>query len=200
MAFVASRLWLGARISVERRRHVLEIVRGIRWTHVAAVPPVLTAVVASAVVLTSVPGLDWGWWTALGGTGNPAVGVSDTTAGSPFEWLVPVAFLLLLLPGLPLFAEAEERWFRLGAEHRSFGARRWKDLQFGMVHALIGIPIGVAVALSIGGAAFTWWYRRGWRRRGWPGDGLRESTCAHTAYNGVIVVVVLAGLVAEIVA
>ena len=44
--------------------------------------------------------------------------------------------------------------FRTGAERWSTGRRALKVLQFGMVHALIGIPIGAAMALSIGGAYF----------------------------------------------
>jgi len=53
-----------------RDRAVL-IVRGIRLRHILPVPLVLAAVLAVASVLVLVPGLDWGWWSAIGGVGNP---------------------------------------------------------------------------------------------------------------------------------
>ena len=167
------------------RDRVVQIVRGIRLRHVLPVPFVLAAVLAAAGVLLLVPGLDWGWWSSIGGVGNPVTGSTERTSGTVLEWLIPLVFVLLLLPALPLFAEAEERRFRAGAEHWSLGRRAWRGVVFGLVHALIGIPIGVALALSIGGWYFTWWYLRG---------GIIESTRAHTAYNGVIILVLLLAL------
>jgi hypothetical protein len=93
-------------------------------------------------------------------------------------------FLILLTPALPLFAEREEQMFRQGAEQWSTRRRIRRAVEFGLVHALIGIPIGVAVALSIGGLYFTWRYLKG---------GILESTRAHLAYNiEVVLLVVLA--------
>jgi hypothetical protein len=169
----------------EVRQRSLAIVRGIRLRHVLPVPLVLAVVVTVASLLILVPGLSWGWWSAIGGNGNPVTGSTERTTGTVLEWLVPLAFLLLLLPALPLFAEAEEQRFRVGAEHWSFRRRVWRGVVFGLVHALIGIPIGVALALSIGGWYFTWWYVRG---------GVAESTRAHTAYNLSIVLVVLVAI------
>lgn len=167
------------------QRRTWTIVRGIRLRHVLPVPLVLAAVLTAASVLILVPGLDWGWWSAIGGVGNPVTGSTDRTAGTTLEWLIPLVFVLLLLPALPVFAEAEEQRFRAGAEHWSLQRRAWRGVVFGLAHALIGIPIGVALALSIGGWYFTWWYLRG---------GVLESTRAHTAYNGTIVLVLLVAL------
>ena len=63
--------------------------------------------------------------------------------------------------------------FRRGAELRSRAANARRSVLFGLVHALIGIPIGVAMALSVGGFYFTWAYLRvgarpDRRRRPWP--------------------------------
>jgi hypothetical protein len=199
LALVALRVGGVARrvlTSREIQRRWLEIVRGIRPRHVLPVPFVLAAVLAVASVLLLVPGLDWGWWSALGGIGNPVTGTTDRTAGTALEWIIPLVFVVLLLPGLPLFAEAEERRFRFGAEQWSFGRKVWRGIVFGLVHALIGIPIGVALALAVGGWYFTWVYLRGVRRGG-PMAGLLESTRAHTAYNATIVVVILIALAAE---
>ena len=150
----------------------------------------LAGVLTVASLLLLVPGLDWGWWSALGGVGNPVTGGTDRTAGTALEWIIPLVFVILLLPGLPLFAEAEERRFRAGAEQWSFGRRLWRGIVFGSVHAIIGIPIGVALALSVGGWYFTWAYLRGVKRGG-PAVGVLESTRAHTAYNASIVLILL---------
>ena len=136
------------------RSTTLPIVRGIRWRHVWPAPLVLTAVVVVATLLLRIPGLDWGWWTALGGGGNPVTGTTDQTAGTPLEWIVPLVFLTMLLPAIPLFALAEERTFRRGCEQWSWPRRVRRTVEFGLAHALIGIPIGVALALSCGGAYF----------------------------------------------
>ncbi|MEA3020662.1 MAG: hypothetical protein QOI47_2186 [Actinomycetota bacterium] len=175
------------------REHSIAIARGIRWRHLWPIPFVLAGVLALATVLLWVPGLDWGWWSAIGGVGNPVTGATDRTAGTSLEWLIPLVFIVLLVPVLPLFAEAEERRFRLGAERWSLRRRVGRGIVFGSAHALIGIPIGVALALSVGGWYFTWAYLRG-ARRGGPDAGVLESTRAHTAYNATIVLVLLVAL------
>jgi hypothetical protein len=183
LAFVGYRIFGGTRLLRRRdaRAHVLEIVRGLRLHHFLLAVPVLFAVLVTASVLVLVPGLSWGWWSALGGVGSPVVGVSDKTAGSPLEWIVPTVFIVMLIPALPLFAESEERMFRQGAENWSNWHRARRAVEFGLVHSLIGIPIGVALALSIGGGYFTWAYLRG---------GIAESTRSHLAYNLSVVVIV----------
>jgi hypothetical protein len=195
------------------RSHIVEILRGLRPRHFLLVPPVLALVITAATFLVQVPGLSFGWWTAIGGQGNPVVGATDKTAGTPLEWIVPMVFMVLLIPVLPLFAEREEVMFRQGAEHWSWPRRAYKCIQFGLVHALIGIPIGVALALSIGGAYFMTAYLRMYRKvearvavtahgdhvhlvTEDPGEAaLLESTRAHTAYNLSIVVLVMVYLV-----
>jgi hypothetical protein len=179
----------------ELRRRIVRIVSGLRPRHVIPVPFVLAAVLGVAWALLEVPGLDWGWWTAIGGYGNPVTGGSERTVGTVFEWAIPLVFGLLLLPGLPLFAEAEERIFRLGAERWSWPERFGRGVLFGMVHALVGLPIGVALALSVGGWYFMAVYLRGFRRSDGSADAaLLESTRAHTAYNGLIVLLLLGSL------
>jgi hypothetical protein len=173
---------------------VRRIVGGIRWRHLWPVPFVLTAVLAVAWPLLSVPGLDWGWWSAIGGEGNPVFGSSSATTGSALEWAIPLVFMALLVPALPLFAYAEERAFRRGAEQWSRSRRALKVVQFGLVHALIGIPIGAALALSVGGAYFMMVYLRHFRSHPSAGEATLESARAHTAYNLAIIAVVLLAL------
>jgi hypothetical protein len=171
------------------------IVRGIRWRHIWPAPLVLAVVLVVATVLLLVPGLDWGWWTALGGAGNPVTGTTDQTAGTPFEWIVPLVFLTMLLPAIPLFALAEERMFRRGCERWSWPRRIRRTIEFGLAHALIGIPIGVALALSCGGAYFMATYLRKFRTHHDQREAVLESARAHTVYNAFIVGLVLAAVV-----
>lgn len=170
------------------------IARGIRWRHVWPVPLVLAGVLVVAVPLMSLPVLSWGWWSAIGGSGNPVFGSSAATSGSALEWIVPLVFVALLVPALPLFAHAEEVIFRRGAEGWSRPRRALKVGQFGLAHALIGIPIGAALALSIGGAYFMAVYLRAIRTGLGEAGATIESARAHTAYNAVIVVLVLVTL------
>jgi len=198
LAFIGYRLVSAASLmarSAVLRQRVRTIVTGIRWRHLWPVPFVLSGVIVAAVALLEMPPLRFGWWTALGGLGNPVTGTTEQTTGTTLEWLVPLVFIVLLVPALPLFAFREEELFRLGAEDWSGWQRALKSVQFGLVHAVIGIPIGVALALSLGGAYFQWAYLRGYRASG--GDqraAVLESTRAHTAYNGVLVGVILVAI------
>lgn len=198
LAFVGVRLAGAARFALRPgpgRARTLLILRGIRGRHLWPVPLVLAAVLGVSLVLVQVPLLSFGWWTALGGVGNPVVGSSTETSGTPLEWLLPVVFLGLLVPAVPLFAYREEEIFRRGCERWSWRRRVVMALWFGLVHAAIGIPIGVALALSIGGAYFQWCYLRGFRAGGSVAAALLESARAHTAYNLTIVGAVLVGFV-----
>jgi hypothetical protein len=159
----------------------------IRWRHIWPVPFVLGGVLLVAIPLLFLPVFRWGWWSALGGDGNPILGSSDATMGTVWAWLIPLVFITLVAVALPLFANAEERMFRAGAQRWSTRRRVFKVLQFGLIHALIGIPIGVAVALSVGGAYFMAVYLRSYALTGSANEATLESTRAHTAYNALII-------------
>ena len=81
--------------------------------------------------------------------------------------------------------------FRMGAEAWSRRRRVRRTIEFGLIHAVIGIPIGVALALSCGGAYFMIVYLREFRRTGSQAEATIESTRAHTAYNLSILSLVL---------
>ncbi len=193
LGFVGFRLINGLRTARTGpgRTIVTRVRRNIGWRHIWPVPLVLAVVIAAATALIMVPGLSWGWWSALGGQGNPVFASSESTAGTVWEWLIPLVFMALLFPALPLFAYAEERMFRGGAEGWSTGRRVLKTIQFGLIHALIGIPIGAAFALSIGGAYFMWVYLRRFEATVSRDDALIESATAHAVYNGLIVILLI---------
>lgn len=173
---------------------IVRIVRGVRWRHVWPVPFVLTSVIVAATALARIPGMQWGWWSALGGEGNPVFGSNTSTIGTVWEWLIPAVFMVMLVPALPLFAYAEERMFRSGAEHWNPRRRALKIVQFGLIHALIGIPIGTALALSIGGAYFMFAYLRSYRATPSTHHATLESARAHASYNGCIILFVIAAV------
>jgi len=199
LAFVGFRLVGGLRASLASRgrSQLATIISGVRWRHIWPVPIVLTLVIVVAAVLMQVPGLDWGWWSALGGEGNPVFGSNDATVGTIWSWIIPATFMLLLFPAIPLFAYAEEMMFRKGAEHWSANKRAAKVVQFGLVHALIGIPIGTALALGVGGAYFMNVYLRAYRKVPLASEATLESTRAHSVYNAAIVSVVALAIVLE---
>ena len=195
LTLVGFRLADAARQSFLSRGYVWQLVAGLRLRHFARAVPVLIAVMVLATLFMLVPGLDFGWWTKLGGTGNPVVGVGPkgSTPG-PLQTIIPVVFVTLLLIGLPLLVEGEEWVFRRGAESRSGAANARRSVVFGLVHALVGIPIGVAMALSVGGGYFTWAYLRMWDATGDEDAALAESTRSHLAYNLVIAGLIIVAL------
>jgi hypothetical protein len=194
LAVVGARLVQAVTLSRSSRGRTLSrlVWTRLRWRHFWPVPFVLGGVLLVAIPLLMIPALRWGWWSALGGDGNPVFGSSTATTGTLWEWLLPLMFMTLVLAALPLFANAEERMFRAGAEFWSRGQRALKVLQFGLIHAVIGIPIGVALALSVGGTYFMYVYLRSYASTGSSNEATLESTRAHTAYNALIIISVAA--------
>ena len=193
LAVVGLRLVQAVTLSRSPRGRSLsrQIWTGLRWRHIWPVPFVLGGVLLVAIpLLLYVPVLRWGWWSAIGGDGNPVFGSSNTTMGTVWAWLIPLIFIALVLLALPLFANAEERMFRMGAQLWSTRQRVIKVLQFGLIHAVIGIPIGVVLALSVGGAYFMAVYLRSYALIGSVNEATLESTRAHTAYNALIITTV----------
>jgi len=190
LGWVGTNLVMGARQALRRRSHTVALLQGVRFRHVWPVPFVLAAVLAAYAALSLVPPLRFGWWTLLGGQGNVVFGSTEQTSGTPWEVVVPIAFVLLLLPALPLFVEAEERRFRFGAEGWSTQRRLVRGLQFGLLHLVVGIPVAAALALAVGGWWFTWVYLRAYRRTSSAAEALTESTRAHLGYDMVIIALV----------
>lgn len=195
LAFVGFRLTDAARHAYRDRTRVWRLVAGLRIRHFLTAVPILVVVVATFIALAELPGLSWGWWSAIGGTGNPAFGGAPEGSAGPFEVVIPIVFAGLLLIGLPLLVEGEEWIFRRGAEHRSRAANGRRSVLFGLVHALIGVPLAAALALSVGGFYFTGAYLRAYRATGSADAALDESTRSHLAYNLDVLAVVVVGLV-----
>jgi hypothetical protein len=195
LALVGVRLFEAARTSVEAHRKTLAVIRGLRWRHFARAVPMVALIVPTAWVLIQLPVLSFGWWTAIGGEGNPVVGVTERDLGI-VSVVIPLFFIGLLIVGLPLLVAREEWLFRRGAEQRGTAANLGRAVLFGLAHAIVGIPIGAALALSIGGLYLTWCYLEGWHETRSQASALLESTRAHLAYNLTIITMVVVSLLA----
>jgi hypothetical protein len=182
LVLVGVRLVEAARSSVTAHRKAIVVVRGLELRHFTAAIPILLMIVLLALALIQVPLLSFGWWQAIGGVGNPAVGITEQDLGA-LGVVISAFFIGLLVVALPLLVAREEWVFRRGAERRGPTANLSRAVLFGLAHAVIGIPIGAALALSVGGIYLTACYLRGWSEtRSQPG-ALLESTRAHLAYN-----------------
>ncbi|MGH2688493.1 MAG: hypothetical protein ACRDKW_06770, partial [Actinomycetota bacterium] len=90
LAYVGVNLVVTARRMVASRQvreRTLHIVRGLRLRHFLPAPPVLMLVLVLGFALMLVPGLDFGWWTFLGGEGNPVFGQTEATSGTALAWV-----------------------------------------------------------------------------------------------------------------
>ncbi|MGO4202026.1 hypothetical protein AB4Z09_09755 [Rhodococcus sp. TAF43] len=136
-----------------RRATYLRTVRAIRWWMVPAAAMQLTVVAGTFWVLSeAVPILRFGWWSALGGSGNIALGQTDN---SGFVWsalslAIPAALVLLV----PFLAHDEERTFRAGAEEWTMATRVRTQVTFGLIHLAMGIPVAAGIALIVSGFYF----------------------------------------------
>jgi hypothetical protein len=195
LAVVGVRLFEAARTSVGAHRKTLGVVQGLRSRHFLRAVPIVALIVSTAWALIQLPVLSFGWWSMIGGEGNPVVGVTEKDYGI-VSVVVPLFFIGLLIVGMPLLVAREEWVFRRGAEARGTAVNLGRSLVFGLAHAVIGIPIGAALALSIGGLYLTWCYLEGWKETRTQTGSLLESTRAHLAYNLTIITLVLISLLA----
>jgi hypothetical protein len=189
-------LWLlvrVARASWRQRELTLALWRavGVRHAGGALVLLVLVAGVAGALVRW-VPGADLGIGHLVGLTGNAVFAPLEAglaRAGPPPasgpDWpllLGASLFLGPLLLLLPWLAFVEEEVFRAGLEDA--GPRRLVGscLVFGLVHLVMLVPVGAALAIAVAGAAYTLVYRRAHAAAGQPG-GPRAPAVARRSYR-----------------
>lgn len=156
------------------------------------------------------PFLRWGWWLALGGSGNVLLGGTTPTdgpigGGGGLSFLLVMSFLLpvVLFLVMPLLTVNEEAAFRMGTQKDPW----WKVLRrnswFGAVHLLMGVPLAVVPALTWSGVLYHLVYRKKWHRLVSEGmdekDAEKSATIAagslHNLSNCILVVLVIASLV-----
>lgn len=164
-----------------RLRYNLSVIRSYRFRHFALNFPVIVLVATVWALLTRyVPFMDrnpilWFAFAAFG-VGNGR-GASLAAAGFQSEWYLLIYVPLLIL-AFPTFAKREELAFREGTPNWRWGTVR--SVCFGLVHLIMLVPLGMALALSIGGMWFTRQYFKG---------GVERSTVYHATYNTTIFVI-----------
>ncbi len=134
----------------------------------AALLVALVVAVASALV-THVPGMDLGLGTLLGTSSNAvftpleeAVSRTGPAPASGPDWRLAglaTAFLLPLLALLPWLAFVEEEVFRAGLEDTTLVGEVGRALAFGLVHLVVLVPLGAALAVGVSGYVYGRIYR-----------------------------------------
>lgn len=170
--------------SGQARRHMTVFVRRpfSEWFKAVALVIVEVAILVTTIYLLMglSPILRFSWLSLLA---KGEEGTNLMVAPAQIPWFGFI-FIGLLALNLPRLARREEEVFRRGT-------RDWKDaafrsLKFGLIHMVVGVPLGAALALWFSGMFFSWRYFVG---------GVRESTYYHTLHNGVILVFLASTLV-----
>lgn len=162
-----------------------QIIKGYRFRHFITTLPVLALVVAVGTVLVyNIPFMDKNpflWVLSLfTGSGDGHGSGNILFSGLQWKWYALI-FLPVLLYALPALAKIEELQFRQDTRSWSQGIAR--SIKFGLVHVFALIPLGYALALSIGGLWFTHQYFKG---------GVARSTTYHSMYNSILVATLFA--------
>ena len=131
---------------------------------------VVCAVITTAMALVKLfPFLDRSWLYLIPVSDGESTNLAVMPATLKYVGLI---FLVLLALCLPRFAYTEEVKYRHGTQDWRDGFKR--SLQFGLAHCLMGVPLYVGLALTVGGLWFTLQYFKG---------GVERSTAYHLAYN-----------------
>ena len=159
---------------------------------------VLTVIIGILLV-TSIPGMQYGWLNLfIPGGGNAVIAPVTDASSSDYLLLrlVPVVFCLAFLFAIPFLAKYEEESFRKG--HTDWKSIWWQSTKFGLVHCFVGIPIGAGVALIVPGLFYAYCYKRTFEktidahgRLAAEEEAVMVSTAYHSMYNSIIITVLL---------
>lgn len=165
-----------------RPQRNLLLIKQLRPVHFLTNLPVIALVLVTLFTLvTYVPFMDknpilWILSLIFGGDGS---GISNIVlSGIQWKWYALI-FLPVLAFALPSLAKAEEHDFREGTRNWGHGVVR--SIGFGLIHLIMLIPIGAALALIISGLWYTHQYFKG---------GVERSTSYHIAWNMLLVAIV----------
>jgi hypothetical protein len=172
------------------------LIRGIRPRHFLMASMILPCTLSAVgILLAGDTFLRWGWWTALGGEGNVIVGEASPSGQVLPDLILPILIVTPLLLSLGRFALQEERIFRRGDERRRVRDRLLRSLVFGLCHLVMGIPIGAAIGLGVGGFGFSQVYLRRWHASRSRYQSVLDAARVHLAYNLIILGAVVALLI-----
>lgn len=146
----------------------------VEWAKAIALVALEVIVVIAAIIglMELGPVMRFSWLNLLAKGGEEGTNLMVAPAQLPWFGIV---FIGLLALNLPRLARREEEMFRRGT--KDWQDASFRSLKFGLIHMVVGVPLGAALALWIAGMFFSWRYLAG---------GVRESTFYHTLHNGVI--------------
>lgn len=169
---------------------------------------VILLTIAIGIVLW-VLGLRFSWLSLIFSEGGNIV-ITPVRKGSEsanilIRLMVPV-FFLALIAAVPFMAKYEEETFRKG--YNKWGRIIRQSVKFGLVHCLVGVPLGFGIALILPGFFYGWKYKRAYDSiiisKVFHFISLAEeeavmiSTTYHTMYNTVVVSILLVGALVAI--
>lgn len=188
-------------IRVRRDKLTMTIVRGLRPRHFLFGAPLIGVVLLVALGLWAyVPVLHWGWWSLVSGSTRGGVLSSMVSTGaSTLANVAALAFIAALMVIMPKQAHNEELVYRMDAEHHTWPRRLTRQLQFGLGHLIMGIPIAFALALSLGGVGFLLSYLSAIHKGRTRDEAVLESARTHLAYNWTIMTLIVMGYVSLVV-
>ena len=212
-----------ARVAWRNRRLALTVWQRIRPRHVLGSLVLIGVVLAVAVgFMVLVPATSYGLGTLIGLTGNAVFApVEEATARSgagtaaadprisAAVTYATVAFMTALLALFPWLAYVEEQVFREGLERAGPARRGWAALRFGLAHLVMLVPVAAALAIGVAGLWYGRVYVRAFRRVSRDEtvalpearrSAVLESTVWHTAFNSLLVVLLIAGVLTGVVA
>lgn len=126
----------------------------------------IMVITVAVLLLFFVPVLRLGWWMVIFTIPVNVAMLPVSVGMTSTIFLVQLSgllFILILVLLLPRWAQLEERQYRYGYD--SWGMISIQSLKFGLVHCLyMGVPLGVGLALSLGGLYFGYKYKRALER------------------------------------
>lgn len=187
-------LLFAAKQSLKNRKSRISF-RYLRPRHfLRAFVALVLVVLATALLLMPKSALRWGWWSAIGGSGNVILGQTANSVNSAASTLISIGIVVLVMSILSQAAFNEEIIFRYGDEHRPFYKRLRRSIVFGLEHMIMGIPLGTALALTFGGLSFSAAYRWAHKITGSADIAVIEATLTHIAFNLTIMLMLLSYL------
>lgn len=168
LGFLGLILWSARSYWLEHSDSYTRTIKALRWPMLPmslAMIPVI--VIVGGLGYTYLPFGDVGWWSLLGGEGNALLG--QTSGGDSGSGGGLVSFLSGVLPAAllfvaPLLAHSEERSFRSMNHWTTKTKRLKKATWFGLVHLIVGVPLGIVPALIVLGLYFDVVYDRACRK------------------------------------
>lgn len=193
LLFLAGTLTVSAYESL-KDRSFFTLWPAIRLRHLWLALAYLSLVIITMLVLSNIPGLDWGYIKALTQQNGSVYTAAISTTPSKTDWvekILPAWIVVALMFNLPGGVMAEERFFRGNAEHWSWLKRVLMQFAFGLAHLILGIPFFAALAIAVFGLLLTTRRLRLVKQGHTDHEAFLDGSCIHLVYNLLILLPLL---------